>query len=122
MLTKQQLQRIAQHRAIGLHALERDYVQYLVLSIVYTRGQSFVFKGGTALRVVHHSPRYSEDLHFNTAVDLDTTKRELREVVAGLGRYGIRLLCYPARSFGRPPEACLRRKYRRRGYRTQPPR
>jgi predicted nucleotidyltransferase component of viral defense system len=57
MLTKQQLQRIAQRRAIGLHALERDYVQYLVLSMLYTRGQSFVFKGGTALRVVHHSPR-----------------------------------------------------------------
>ena len=77
MLTRQQLQRIAQRRAIGLHALERDYVQYLVLSILYTRGQSFVFKGGTALRVVHHSPRYFEDLDFNTTVDLDATKQEL---------------------------------------------
>ena len=89
MLTRQQLQRIAQRRAIGLHALERDYVQYLVLSILYTRSQFFVFKGGTALRVVYHSPGYSEDLDFNTTVDLDETKQYLHEVLVGLGRYGI---------------------------------
>jgi predicted nucleotidyltransferase component of viral defense system len=89
MLTKQQLQRIAQRRAIGLHALERDYVQYLVLSIMYNHSQSFIFKGGTALRVVHHSPRYSEDLDFNATGDVDATKWELHEAVSGLGRYGI---------------------------------
>jgi predicted nucleotidyltransferase component of viral defense system len=89
MLTKQQLQRIAQRRAIGMHALERDYVQYLVLSVMYNRSQSFVFKGGTALRVVHNSPRYSEDLDFNSSADVDVTKRELGEIVTGLGRYGI---------------------------------
>ena len=88
MLTKQQLQRIAQRRAIGLHALERDYVQHLVLFILFSHGQSFVFKGGTALRVVHHSPRYSEDLDLNSTVDVDATKQELHEVVTGLGRYG----------------------------------
>jgi hypothetical protein len=89
MLTKQQLQRIAQHRAIGLHALERDYVQYLVLSILYTRSQSLVFKGGTALRVVHHSPRYSEDLDFNATMGVDMMKQELRALLPGLGHYGI---------------------------------
>lgn len=73
MLTKQQLQRIAQRRAIGLHAIERDDVQHLVLSILYSHSQAFLFKGGTALRVVHHSPRYSEDLDFNTTVDVDST-------------------------------------------------
>lgn len=89
MLTRRQLQRIAQRHGIGLHTLERDYVQYLVLSIMYNRSQALLFKGGTALRVVHRSPRYSEDLDFNTTLDVEATKRDLGEVVAGLGRYGI---------------------------------
>ncbi len=89
MLTRQQLQRIAQRRGIGLHALERDYVQHLVLSILYNRTQAFVFKGGTALRVVHHSPRYSEDLDFNATVDISEAKREFRESVFWLSRFGI---------------------------------
>lgn len=78
-----------QRRGIRLHALERDYIQYPVLSILYTNGQSFVFKGGTALRVVYHSPRYSEDLDFNTTVNLEETKRYLREALTLLGRYGV---------------------------------
>ena len=89
MLTKQQLRRLAHRRGIGLHALERDYIQYLILSVLYTRGQGLLFKGGTALHVVYRSPRYSEDLDFNATLDVSATKQELRDAVAGLGRYGI---------------------------------
>jgi len=89
MLTKQQLQRIAQRHGIGLQAQERDYIQHLFLSVLYGRSQALLFKGGTALRVLHRSPRYSEDLDFNTTLDLAGTKALFRQAIADLVRFGV---------------------------------
>lgn len=89
MLTKQQLQRIAQRHSIGLQAQERDYIQHLFLSVLYGRSQGLLFKGGTALRVLHRSPRYSEDLDFNTTLDLADTKALFRRAIADLARFGV---------------------------------
>lgn len=89
MLTRQQLQRIAQRPGIGLQAQERDYIQHLFLSALYSRSQGLLFKGGTALRVLHRSPRYSEDLDFNTTLDLVDTKALFRQAIADLARFGV---------------------------------
>lgn len=89
MLTKQQLQRIAQRHGIGLQAQERDYAQHLFLSVLYARSQALLFKGGTALRVLHRSPRYSEDLDFNTTLDLASAQALFRQAMADLARFGI---------------------------------
>lgn len=89
MLTKQQLQRIAQRHGIGLQAQERDYIQHLFLSVLYSRSQGLLFKGGTALRVLHRSPRYSEDLDFSTTLDLADTKALFRQAIADLVRFGV---------------------------------
>jgi len=89
MLTKQQLQRIAQRHGIGLQAQERDYVQHLFLAVLYARSQAFCFKGGTALRVLYRSPRYSEDLDFNTTLDLASTQALFRQAIADLARFGV---------------------------------
>ena len=45
----------------------REYVQHLFLSAFYKReaATDFLFKGGTALRIVYGSPRFSEDLDFS---------------------------------------------------------
>jgi len=44
----------------------REYIQHLFLSFLYQekRSESLLFKGGTALRLVWRSPRFSEDLDF----------------------------------------------------------
>ena len=89
MLTKRQLQHIAQRHGIGLQAQERDYVQHLLLSALYSRSQGLLFKGGTALRVLHRSPRYSEDLDFNTTLDLADTKALFQQATAHLARFGV---------------------------------
>jgi len=89
MLTKRQLQRIAQRHGIGLQAQERDYIQHLFLFALYGRSQGLLFKGGTALRVLHRSPRYSEDLDFNTTLDLADTKALFRQAIADLARFGV---------------------------------
>lgn len=44
----------------------REYIQHLFLSSLYKLPESekLLFKGGTALRLVYESPRFSEDLDF----------------------------------------------------------
>ena len=89
MLTRAQIQRLAQRHHIGMQVQERDYLQHLLLSLLYTRSQALVFKGGTALRLVLRGNRYSEDLDFNGPDDVSTLCQLWEEVVAGLGDYGI---------------------------------
>lgn len=49
--------------------VRREYFQYLFLSYFYQqpKAANIYFKGGTALRILHNSPRFSEDLDFNCA-------------------------------------------------------
>ena len=49
----------------------REYCQHLFLSYFYEKKKSerILFKGGTALRIIYNSPRFSEDLDF-TAVNI----------------------------------------------------
>jgi predicted nucleotidyltransferase component of viral defense system len=91
MLTRQQIQRLAQRHGIGLHAQERDYLQHLILFQLYSRTQEFIFKGGTALRLAYQGNRYSEDLDFNAPPDSDATlvETQWQMVVDGLSAYGI---------------------------------
>lgn len=45
----------------------REYLQHLFLNFLYQEKEArhLIFKGGTALRLVHGSPRFSEDLDFD---------------------------------------------------------
>jgi predicted nucleotidyltransferase component of viral defense system len=89
MLTRAQIQRLAQRNHIGMQVQERDYLQHLLLSLLYARSQALVFKGGTALRLLYRGNRYSEDLDLNGADDVDSLRRLWSEVVADLEDFGI---------------------------------
>jgi len=65
MLTRAQIQRLAQRHRVGMQVQERDYVQHLLLLTLTGHSQGLVFKGGTALRLVYRGSRFSEDLDFN---------------------------------------------------------
>jgi len=72
-----------------LHAFKRnmlrEYLQYKILEYIYAteEGQSLVFMGGTALRIVHQHNRFSEDLDFDNrgleAKDLDALAVKIGE-------------------------------------------
>jgi len=53
-------------RAFRVSAL-REYLQYKVLAALYggPHGRLLAFMGGTALRIIHGNPRFSEDLDFD---------------------------------------------------------
>lgn len=95
MLTKTQIQRLAQRQRIGMQVQERDYIQHLLLLALTNRTQALVFKGGTALRLVYRGNRFSEDLDFNAAggVDSPASVAALRhlwqQVVEDLATFGV---------------------------------
>ena len=89
MLTRSQIQRLAQRHGIGVQAQERDYLQYLLLFSLYSKSQSLVFKGGTALRIVYKGNRYSEDLDFNGPTNIDSVKELWLEVLRDLHDFGV---------------------------------
>ena len=95
MLTRTQIQRLAQRQRIGMQVQERDYLQHLLLLALTGRSQALVFKGGTALRLVYRGNRFSEDLDFNLATgagDLDSVaslRRLWQQIVGDLADFGV---------------------------------
>jgi uncharacterized protein len=88
MLTRAQIQRLAQRHGIGVQAQERDYLQYLLLFLLYSKSQSLVFKGGTAIRIVYKGNRYSEDLDFNGPAKVASIRELWQGVLRDLHDFG----------------------------------
>jgi len=49
----------------------REYFQHVFLGELYklSNAEKLLFKGGTALRIVYGSPRFSEDLDFTRVIN-----------------------------------------------------
>jgi len=62
--------------------IAREYCQHLFLSYLYqlSGSERLLFKGGTALRIVLRSPRFSEDLDF---IGSGIRQNEIEELFAG---------------------------------------
>lgn len=90
MLTKEQLAKIAYQNRVGLGVQERDYLEHLILFLLYTKTQELVFKGGTALRVAYNFSRYSEDLDFNSPLSSNKTKEIILGAVKSLSDFGVK--------------------------------
>lgn len=68
MIAQDQLEKLSiKYQTSELNTM-REYLQHLFLSYFYQLPQSneIYFKGGTALRFIYQSPRFSEDLDFAT--------------------------------------------------------
>jgi predicted nucleotidyltransferase component of viral defense system len=83
MISRSELQRLANREKTALGTLEKDYVLTEVLkalSRVISLSDILVFKGGTALRKTYFTDwRYSEDLDFT--VKRDIKEDELRQLL-----------------------------------------
>ena len=89
MLSRDSLQRQAVAWQTSFLNVIREYVQHLFLSHLYALPQSdhLAFKGGTALRLLYGSPRFSEDLDFTLRdegqIDKDFLRTAFGEIVGG---------------------------------------
>jgi predicted nucleotidyltransferase component of viral defense system len=68
MITQDAIRKLAlQFRTSEHPNIVREYFQHLFLSQLYRleKSDNLLFKGGTALRIIYGSPRFSEDLDFS---------------------------------------------------------
>src|SRR3989338_4749546 len=67
MIDAKQVRELADRYQTPADNIVREYFQHLFLSHLYRQKNSdgLLFKGGTALRIVWQSPRFSEDLDFS---------------------------------------------------------
>lgn len=63
----------------------REYLQHLFLQFFYSQpeNENFLFKGGTALRLVYRSPRFSEDIDFSGIENGVKYENILEKVIEG---------------------------------------
>lgn len=83
MLTKDQLQSLGQDLKIDTFTIFREYLQIVFLNFLYQEKNSekIFFKGGTSLRLLFGSPRFSEDLDFSTTISKKTIDDLLSETI-----------------------------------------
>ena len=74
MIAWNDLQQIAVSQKVSPFVILREYIQILFLNNFYSLAntENTVFKGGTCIRLIHGSNRFSEDLDFTT--NLENTK------------------------------------------------
>lgn len=67
MINLEKIRQLAQEKQTTEINIAREYLQHLFLNYFYQQknSENFLFKGGTALRIVYQSPRFSEDLDFS---------------------------------------------------------
>jgi predicted nucleotidyltransferase component of viral defense system len=88
MISKEQLNKIAQKTELGLYQQEKEYLLKLFLYFYYKRYQDAVFKGGTCLKFLFGLDRFSEDLDFNIK-NSTKFKRQIRTVMKDISGLGI---------------------------------
>jgi len=87
MLTRVQLAEVSRRDGVPIHTVERDYVQHLLLRQI--TDETLSFKGGTCLRIVHGSPRYSGDLDFSGTAIRGHTEGVFALCAKRLAAYGV---------------------------------
>lgn len=82
MITTQQAQRLAKRYAIDPITIFREHLQLTFLNYLYQnrKADTVCFKGGTALRLLFGSPRFSEDLDFDTPYGKEELTLLVREI------------------------------------------
>lgn len=81
MLAQTTLQQLTKESQTDFENILREYLQHLFLSYFYQNDKSdlILFKGGTALRIVLSSPRFSEDLDFT---GINVSHQEIENIIA----------------------------------------
>ncbi|MDP1760196.1 MAG: nucleotidyl transferase AbiEii/AbiGii toxin family protein, partial [Candidatus Woesebacteria bacterium] len=84
MISIEILEKLSRQYQMGIFPnVVREYFQHIFLGELYKlpNSEKLLFKGGTALRIVYGSPRFSEDLDFSL---FSVPDREVKSFVEGL--------------------------------------
>ena len=88
MITKDQVENLSSLFQIDRFTVIREYLQLVFLSYLYQEREAgkIFFKGGTALRLLFDSPRFSEDLDFSTVYPDEGIIKLLRKLEGKIAR------------------------------------
>ena len=92
MISQESLSQAARTQQTTELNVAREYCQHLFLSAFYRQAGSeqVMFKGGTALRIVFGSPRFSEDLDFSGfGITVDSIENWVLEATDEIEQYGM---------------------------------
>jgi len=93
MLSLENLREFAKRSQTTERNIMREYIQHLFLASLYKlpAGEELLFKGGTALRIIYNSPRFSEDLDFTgeNIHDYVSIEELLIDTLSGIEKQGI---------------------------------
>lgn len=91
MLSSTYVQKLAvKYQTTDLN-IRREYGQHVLLSYLYRQPQAadLFFKGGTALRLIYRSPRFSEDLDFDASVhDRRVWEKAIEQTLVDVSKEG----------------------------------
>lgn len=95
MINLEQIARyFPEHLQLQKQAMLREYLQCVILEILFESpfASKFCFLGGTCLRIVHGTTRFSEDLDFDNFEMTDTEFDAVADVIkTGLERQGFKV-------------------------------
>lgn len=76
MIDLETIKLLSQKYQTRIDNIIREYFQHLFLSLLYSQKESedIYFKGGTALKIIYHSPRFSEDLDFSASKNISLSQ------------------------------------------------
>lgn len=88
MITKDQIKNLGKIFQIDEFSIFREYLQLIFLSYLYQEREAskIFFKGGTALRLLFGSPRFSEDLDFSTKYEDSKITKLLKKVIKKINK------------------------------------
>ena len=92
MITRQFITELSIKNQTSEQNIAREYCQHLFLSYLHKRSgaEKMLFKGGTALRIVFKSPRFSEDLDFSAYnVSISEINQLVDEILKDIEKEGI---------------------------------
>lgn len=82
MISQKQIDSLSKFYHIDSFTIRREYLQLVFLSYLYQKKEAkyIYFKGGTAIRLLFGSPRFSEDLDFSTTYDKKQIKKIIKQI------------------------------------------
>lgn len=92
MLSTDKLKEFATKKQTTELNIRREYIQHVFLSYFYQQPQTkkIFFKGGTALRFIYNSPRFSEDLDFSSFIKVGQIEDAVQNTLFEIEREGIK--------------------------------
>ncbi|MFO7792320.1 MAG: nucleotidyl transferase AbiEii/AbiGii toxin family protein [Thermoplasmatota archaeon] len=89
MISKDKLIDISKNTSLHLYQQEKDYLIKLFLYNYFRRFDSAVFKGGTCLRYIYGTERFSEDIDLNLTTEPEQFQKEVKKILEEFKKVGI---------------------------------